>query len=79
MPSYVRATLHTFQNEKPKRPQNSPYPWTQPNYENNNQILPGKVPAELLDEYNKKRLQKIVGKCLYYVRAIDNTTLMALT
>ena len=30
MPGYVRATLHACQHKKPKRPQDSPYPWTQP-------------------------------------------------
>ena len=30
MPVYVRAELHSFQHEKPKRSQDSPYPCTQP-------------------------------------------------
>ena len=37
-----------------------------------------KPPAEELDENNQKRLQKIVGKFLYYTRAIYPTMLMAL-
>ena len=32
MPGYVRTALHSFQHEKPKIPQDSPYPWTQPIY-----------------------------------------------
>ena len=39
IPGYVRAALHYFQNDKPKQPQDSPYPWTQPTYEKNNQML----------------------------------------
>ena len=31
-----------------------------------------------MDEYNQKRLQKIVVKFLYYSRAIDSTMMMAL-
>ena len=31
-----------------------------------------------MDENNKKRLQKIVGKILYYARAVDPTILMGL-
>ena len=31
-----------------------------------------------MDEKNKKRLQKIVGKFLYYAKAIDTTMLMDL-
>ena len=29
MTVYVCASLYSFQHEKPKRPQDSPYPWTQ--------------------------------------------------
>ena len=32
LPGYVSAELHYFQHEKPKLPQESPYPWTQPVY-----------------------------------------------
>ena len=39
MPGYVRATLHAFQHEKLKRLQDSPYPWTQPVYGKNNQMI----------------------------------------
>ena len=41
-------------------------------------MLSEKSPAGELDENNQKRLQKIVGKFLYYARAIDPTILMAL-
>ena len=41
-------------------------------------MLSEKSPAEELDEYNQKRLQKIVGKFLYYARSIDPTMLMSL-
>ena len=43
-----------------------------------NQMLPEKSPFEKLDDNNQKRLQKIVGKFLYYSRAIDPTMLRAL-
>ena len=41
-------------------------------------MLSEKTPAEELDENNQKILQKIVGKFLYYARAIDPTMLMEL-
>ena len=78
MPGYVRAALHAFQYKKPERPQDSPYPWTQPIYGKNNHMISEKAQAEELDEYNKKILQKIVGIFLYYARAIYPTMLMAL-
>ena len=49
MTGYVRVALHAFQHEKPKQPQDSSYPWTQPVYVKNNKILSEKVPAEELD------------------------------
>ena len=36
---YVHAALHSFQHKKLKRLQDSPYPWTQPIYGNDNQTL----------------------------------------
>ena len=78
MPGYVCASLHSFQHEKTKRPQDSPYPWTQPICGKNNQTPSEKAPANKLDENNQKRLRKIVGIFLYYDRAIDPTMLMAL-
>ena len=75
---YVGAALHDFQHEKLQLPQDSPYPWTQPIYGKNNPMLSEKAPAEELDENNQKRLQKTVGKFLYYARAIYPTSLMAL-
>ena len=41
-------------------------------------MLSDKAPAEELDENSHKRLQKIVGKFLYYARSIGPTMLMAL-
>ena len=77
MPVYVRAALHAFQHRTPKKPQDSPYPWTQPIYGEKNQMLSLKAPAEELDGNNKKIFQKIVGKFLYYSRAIYPTMLKA--
>ena len=78
MPGYVRAALHYFQHDKPKQPQESLYPLTQPIYGNNNNMLSEKSPYEESDENNQKRLQKSVWKFLYYDRAIDPKMLMAL-
>ena len=46
MPGYIRAALHDLQHKKPKQPQESPYPWTQPVYGKENQTLSEKAPAE---------------------------------
>ena len=78
MPGYVCASLRSFQHKKPKRSQYLSYPWTQPIYGENNQMISEKSPAEELNENNQKRLQKIVGKLLYYTIAIDPPMLMAI-
>ena len=41
-------------------------------------MLSEKEPAEELDENNKKLPQKIIGKFLYFDRAIDSKILMVL-
>ena len=41
-------------------------------------MIPEKEPAEELDQKNQKQPQKIVGKLLYYAKAIDPTILTAL-
>ena len=41
-------------------------------------MLSEKAPFEELDEKNQKKLQKIVGKFLYYAGAIEPKMLMAL-
>ena len=38
MPGYVCASLHALQHEKPKRTQDSPYPWTQNIYGKKNHM-----------------------------------------
>ena len=65
-PGYVRAALHYFQHKRTKQSQDSPYPWTQIVYENNNQMLPEKSPAEELDKYNKKIPHKQITQFLNY-------------
>ena len=56
----------------------SPYPWTPPQYGENNQIINEKNLAIELDTSNQRRFQKIVVKILCYAQAIDSTMLMAL-
>ena len=39
IPGYVCAALHDFQQKKHEKPQDSPYPWTQPVYGDNNHTI----------------------------------------
>ena len=70
MPGYVRTALHYFKHNRPKRGKYSPYPWTPPQYGDNNHIIMDKHPFNELDTTNQKHLQKFVVKFPYYAQAI---------
>ena len=78
VPGYVRYLIHSFQQENPKREQDSPYPCNPSQDGNNNRIIIDKHPHEALDTSNQKLLQKIVVKFLYHERAIESTMSMSL-
>ena len=62
-PKFQCQTMHVhhYTHSKTKIPQDSPYPWTQPIREKNNQMLSEEVSAEKLDVNNQKRLQKLLA------------------
>ena len=79
MPGYVKEALHKFQHPTPTRPQHSPQQWTAPNYGCTAPKLAhpkDESPAQNPEEANT--VQQVVGKFLYYVRAVDPTILVAL-
>jgi hypothetical protein len=43
------------------------------------QLTPDADTSKLLDEHRKRRIQEIVGLLLYYMRAVDNKLLVALS
>ena len=69
IPSYTKKTKDQSIRHTPGH---NPY------MEKKNQMLSEKAPAEELDKHNQEQLQKIVGKFLYYNRAIYLTMLMVL-
>ncbi len=63
----------------PKRPQHSPYRTTPRVYRKSAQdTIPDKE-SPILDEKRKRNVQQVIGIILYYGRAIDKTTLPALS
>jgi hypothetical protein len=66
MPGYVAKALHRFQHGLPRKPQDSPYPWTKPDYGCKVQLSPPPDTTTPLDADGKTRLQEIVGTLLYY-------------
>ncbi len=79
MPGYVDKLLARFEHKPPSKPQHSPYaaqprPFgrdAQKTVEHNN--LPVLPPDRI------KRIQQIIGTIMYYARAVDLTTLVALS
>ena len=78
MPGYVEKALARFEHPLPRKPQDSPYPYTRPDYGAKVQLTPPEDTTPTLEQEEKKRLQEVVGTLLYYARAVDNTMLVAL-
>ena len=77
MPGYVDQALQNFQHIKPTHIQHAPHQWNRPAY---GQRIQYTKPDETdkLDKKGKRLIQSIVGKFLYYGRAIENPILVAL-
>ena len=78
MPNYVTKALHKFQHPTPKRAQYAPHQWTRPNYGATKQLATPLYTSPSIPEEQKRRIQKIIGTFLYYVRAVDFNMLPAL-
>ena len=78
MDGYVAAALQRFEHPTPTKPQDSPHPWTAPNYGAKTQYAQTPDATPPLDKDGITRLQQIIGTLLFYGRAVDNTMLVAL-
>ena len=78
MPGYVAKALNQFQHEKPKRRQDSPYPWTPPKYGAKVQYAEGEDESPPLGKEEKRFVQQVTGTFLFYGRAVDPTLLTSL-
>ena len=78
MPGYVPKVLDQFNHPPPIRPQYAPHKWTRPNYGQKIQYAHPEDDATKLDKKGQRKIQAIVGKFLYYGRAVDPTVLPAL-
>jgi hypothetical protein len=79
MPGYVAEALHQFQHPNPTRKVDAPSPWTAPDYGVKVQLTKPADTSQRMDADNTLRLQRIVGKLLYYCRAVDSTMQHALS
>ena len=79
MPGYIKAALQQFGHPMPTKRQDSPYPYTPPKYGQKVQYATKADDAPLLNETDKRFIQRVCGKFLYYGRAVDNTILVAIS
>ena len=77
MPEYVPDALKKYQHIKPKRIQHTPHKWNKPVYGKRLQLATTDTSPKL-DKKGKRLIQSIVGTFLYYGRAIETPTLVAL-
>ena len=75
MPGYVTKALKQFQHEKPKARQDQPFPSARIIYGAKKQYATESSKAPLLNAKEKKFIQKVCGKFLFYGRAVDSTLL----
>ena len=79
MPGYVKKLLARFKHENPSKPVDSPYQAPPRIY---CKAAQNPIPIDSspkLDDGGKLRIQQVLGTCLYYARAIDDTILPALS
>ena len=79
MPGYVDKLLARFEHEPPSKPQHSPHAAPPRLFG-----LDAQKPVEhdtlpVLPPDRIKRIQQIIGTIMYYARAVDLTTLIALS
>ncbi len=79
MPGYIENLLINLKHPCPTKPCLSPHKCLSISYGAKAQLTPDANTSELLDEHRKRCIQEIVGLLLYYVRAVDNKLLVALS
>ena len=79
MPGYIKKTLLLFGKKSDiYRPCHTPHPYTPPSYGKKVQIAVQESTAPILPPADITEIQQVVGRVLYYGRAIDNNLLMSL-
>jgi hypothetical protein len=79
MPGYIERALARFDHPTPKKPQDNPYKYIQPEYGAKVQYKEDADASAPLDEKGKKRIQEVLGTLLYYARAVDPTMLVTIS
>jgi hypothetical protein len=77
MPGYVEKALQRFEHIKPTKPERAPHASKPIVYGAKVQLTDEPDLSPTIEAHRVKRLQRVVGVCLYYARAIDSTMLVA--
>ena len=78
MPNYIKELLKKLKHTPPTKPVHAPHKWSEPAYGQKIQYAKTTDSSPFLNEKGKRRIQSIVGSCLYYGRAMDGTILTSL-
>ena len=78
MPTYVQDALKAFLHPHPTRAQHAPHPWLKPVYGAKSEQVPPPDESALVSATELSFIQQVIGKFLYYERAIDCTMVTAL-
>ena len=79
MLNYVQKKLVEYGHKKPKRAQHCPYAPPPVRYKRDSNLTIPEEKSPPATEEEKKYIQRILGSFLYYARAIDLTSLHALS
>ena len=79
MPGYVERALQQFGHQRPRKPVHSPYPCAPIQYGATKQYAKEEPNAPPVSDKQKKWIQQVVGKFLFYGRAVDSTLLCPLS
>ena len=78
LPGYIEKILVRFCHPQPKRPQDSPHPDPPTKFTMTTPTPPSPDKSPCLDEKGIKKIQKICGSILWYMRVCNITTTKAL-
>ena len=75
LPGYVKKALVQFGHTVPRKHEDSPFPHTPPDYGAKVQYAKKQSTSPALNKKEKRFVQQVCGKFLYYGRAVDSTVL----
>jgi hypothetical protein len=79
MPGYYEKALKRFQHAPPGVPEDSPHAWDPPKYGKTIQYAEDPDTSPSVDASKTKLVQEVVGTFQFSGRAVDPTTLVALS